>query len=532
MTVEVVTLGECLISLIATQPGPLAEAGLFERHVAGAEANVAVGLARLGHSVAYIGRVGGDGLGTAIVRGLRGEGVDVSHLEVDADATTGLMLRERRVLGAAEVVYARANSAGSRITPEDVRRAAADGAFATGRWLHLTGITPALSATAAAAVTLALDLASDAKMTVSFDVNLRRRLWSDDEAAPVLRPLAERANIVLGAADELAVLTGTPGPRPGSPGQGRPRPWSLDGRREARRRRSAGPPARGRPDLESGSGHPVCRGPGRCRRRLLRRVHRGASRGRGHRRRRFGTRTRVGRPPSPRSATWPVCRPTSSSRGCSRTAVRTRSADRADRGGGARVRRRRSAQRLSRSVPAPRRSGGARRTTRDLPGRQLAGAPGEGRAAGDGSAARSLGPPRRRGLVRGRRPVVHVRRDVPRADGPHRRGATVRGGGPQHPHGQPAPDAGLVLPAGGCATEDPDRRAALPLRPARARRATSRGAGWTRRQIWWSSGRGRARTRSASRTSRPRSPSTARAWRSSCSTGSTSRPARPSRSGD
>lgn len=209
MTVEVVTLGECLISLIATQPGPLAEAGQFERHVAGAEANVAVGLARLGHSVAYIGRVGGDGLGTAIVRGLRGEGVDVSHLEVDADATTGLMLRERRVLGAAEVVYARANSAGSRITPEDVRRAAADGAFATGRWLHLTGITPALSAAAAAAVTLALDLASDAKMTVSFDVNLRRRLWSDDEAAPALRPLAERANIVLGAADELAVLTGT-----------------------------------------------------------------------------------------------------------------------------------------------------------------------------------------------------------------------------------------------------------------------------------------------------------------------------------
>ena len=58
----------------------------FERHVAGAEANVAVGLARLGHSVAYIGRVGGDGFGTAIVRKLRGEGVDVGHLAVDAEA--------------------------------------------------------------------------------------------------------------------------------------------------------------------------------------------------------------------------------------------------------------------------------------------------------------------------------------------------------------------------------------------------------------------------------------------------------------
>ncbi len=201
MTTEVVTLGECLISLIAAQPGSLAEAALFERQIAGAEANVAVGLARLGHAVVYIGRVGGDGFGAAVVRRLRGEGVDVSQLEVDPGATTGLMLRERRVLGAAEVVYARSGSAGSRVTPDDVRRAQADGVFGEGRWLHLTGITPALSETARAAAALALDVAKEEKMTVSFDVNLRRRLWSDDVAAPVLRPLGERSDIVLGSPD-------------------------------------------------------------------------------------------------------------------------------------------------------------------------------------------------------------------------------------------------------------------------------------------------------------------------------------------
>ena len=64
---DVVTLGECLASFVATAPGPLAEAIGFERHVAGAEANLAVGLARLGHTVTYIGRVGADGFGTAIV---------------------------------------------------------------------------------------------------------------------------------------------------------------------------------------------------------------------------------------------------------------------------------------------------------------------------------------------------------------------------------------------------------------------------------------------------------------------------------
>jgi 2-dehydro-3-deoxygluconokinase len=209
MTAEVVTLGECLISLIAAQPGSLAEAALFERQIAGAEANVAVGLARLGHAVVYIGRVGGDGFGAAIVRRLRGEGVDVSQLEVDPGATTGLMLRERRVLGAAEVVYARTGSAGSRVTPDDVRRAQADGVFGKGRWLHLTGITPALSDTAREATVLAIDVAKGAGMTISFDVNLRRRLWSDEEAGPTLRPLAKRSDIVFGSPDELAVVTGT-----------------------------------------------------------------------------------------------------------------------------------------------------------------------------------------------------------------------------------------------------------------------------------------------------------------------------------
>ncbi len=63
---EVVTLGECLIAFVATTPGPLAEAVTFDRFVAGAEANVAVGLARLGHAVAFIGRVGADGFGDAI----------------------------------------------------------------------------------------------------------------------------------------------------------------------------------------------------------------------------------------------------------------------------------------------------------------------------------------------------------------------------------------------------------------------------------------------------------------------------------
>jgi 2-dehydro-3-deoxygluconokinase len=208
---EVVTLGECLVAFVATTPGPLAEATTFERFVAGAEANVAVGLARLGYSVAFVGRVGADGFGQAIVRRLRGEGVDTQGLSIDPDAPTGLMFRERRALGPAQVVYARRDSAGSRLSAADVEAASASGRFDGARWLHLTGITAGLSPDSRAALGRAIELAraaSGAALTVSLDLNLRRRLWSDETAAPVLRELAGRVDVLLGSPDELAVVTG------------------------------------------------------------------------------------------------------------------------------------------------------------------------------------------------------------------------------------------------------------------------------------------------------------------------------------
>ena len=204
---EVITLGECLIAFVATTPGPLAETTTFERFAAGAEANVAVGLARLGHSVAFIGRVGADGFGEAIRRRLRGEGVDIGDLAVDPDAATGLMFRERRVLGPAQVVYARRGSAGSRLTRDEVERAMARHRDVGPRWLHLTGITPALSTDAHAATQRAIESATAAGLTISLDLNLRRRLWSDDAAAPVLRALVANVDVLLGNPDELAVLT-------------------------------------------------------------------------------------------------------------------------------------------------------------------------------------------------------------------------------------------------------------------------------------------------------------------------------------
>src|SRR6185503_17824997 len=122
--------------------------------VCGAEATVAIGIRRLGIPAAYIGRVGDDAFGRMSIEALRGEGVDVSSVTVDPAAPTGLLLRTRRTADRDVVDYWRAGSAGSRLCPEDVDPdvvAAAD-------LLHVTGITPALSDTAAAAIGRACDL--------------------------------------------------------------------------------------------------------------------------------------------------------------------------------------------------------------------------------------------------------------------------------------------------------------------------------------------------------------------------------------
>ena len=120
MTAEVVTLGECLISLIAPAPGPLAEATASSATSPGRRRTSRSGSrGSATRSRTSAGSAATDSA-TAIIRRLRGEGVDVSHLTIDDGATTGLMLRERRVLGAAQVVYARTGSAGSRLSIDDV----------------------------------------------------------------------------------------------------------------------------------------------------------------------------------------------------------------------------------------------------------------------------------------------------------------------------------------------------------------------------------------------------------------------------
>lgn len=207
---EVMTFGETMAALRSA--GPLRLGGAMNLSVAGAESNVAIGLARLGHRVRWIGRVGDDELGALILRTLRAENVDVSAAVVDHARPTGLILFERRLSDVTRVLYYRDGSAGSALEPEDVTPALA--ALTQRRErpgvLHLTGITPALGATAAAATRTGAQRAREAGCLVSFDVNFRARLWSAEQARAALRPLAPLASVVFASEPELALLAASP----------------------------------------------------------------------------------------------------------------------------------------------------------------------------------------------------------------------------------------------------------------------------------------------------------------------------------
>lgn len=204
---QIVTLGESLIGLASTGRR-LESARMLEKSVGGAESNAAIGWSRLGHRVSYVGRVGDDPPGREVERTLRGEGVDTTHLMVDPDRATGLMLKERRGDGTVSVHYYRAGAAGSALQVDDVPQdvvAAAD-------LLHVTGITVALGDAPRRAVRHAIEVARDAGVTVSYDANFRHKLASGEQLVAQFEDLVGLADHVLLSWNDAATCAGSSDP--------------------------------------------------------------------------------------------------------------------------------------------------------------------------------------------------------------------------------------------------------------------------------------------------------------------------------
>jgi 2-dehydro-3-deoxygluconokinase len=203
--VEFVTIGEALAVFIADPPSQLASASRFQCTVAGAESNVAVGLARLGHQTAFLGKVGADALGEMVMRRLRAENVDVSFVRRSVAKPTGVIIRDSSCVRPVEVAYYRRDSAGAELEPADIP----DEIVASARHLHISGITTVISPGARAAAEHAASVGQAAGGQLSFDPNLRRRLSTIDGARAAFTGLLSLAAMIFVSADEALALAQT-----------------------------------------------------------------------------------------------------------------------------------------------------------------------------------------------------------------------------------------------------------------------------------------------------------------------------------
>lgn len=202
---DLITFGESMVLFSPGEKGPIRHVHNFTKSIAGAESNVAIALSRLGQKVGWFSKIGNDEFGRYIEFMVRGEGVDVSRIKVDKENQTGLIFKELFEHVNPNIYYYRKNSAASFMQPSDLD----EEYIKSAKILHITGITPALSPSAKATTLKAIDIAKEAGVKVSFDPNIRLKLWSLEEAKETILEICQKVDILFPGIDESEILLGT-----------------------------------------------------------------------------------------------------------------------------------------------------------------------------------------------------------------------------------------------------------------------------------------------------------------------------------
>ena len=201
---DVVTFGEAMIRLAPPNFQRLEQTDSLDLQVGGGELNVAVGVGRLGLKSSWVSRLPKNALGRLMENRVRQAGVDASHIVWAGDGRMGLYFVE---FGAAprpsSVLYDRAHSAISAIKPGEVDWKKV---FEGAKWCHTSGITPALSDSAASTTREALQAAKQAGVTVSYDLNYRGKLWSPEKAQSVQEPLMQYVDVLITTEEDTDVV--------------------------------------------------------------------------------------------------------------------------------------------------------------------------------------------------------------------------------------------------------------------------------------------------------------------------------------
>lgn len=206
---DVITLGEAMIAFSPSSTGPMKFVNSFEKKIGGAELNLAIGCSRLGLKAGWISRLGNDEFGKYIHHFARGEGIDVSQVKLVDGYPTSLNFKEIAADGSVRTFYYRDKSPTLSMKPEDLDEAY----FKNAKVLHITGIYPAINPKNIAVFERAIELAKEHGLQVSFDPNIRLRMWTKEESRKVLMKILPHVDILLAGDEEMEILIGEKDPR-------------------------------------------------------------------------------------------------------------------------------------------------------------------------------------------------------------------------------------------------------------------------------------------------------------------------------
>jgi 2-dehydro-3-deoxygluconokinase len=201
----VTTFGELMLRLKTPGFQRFIQSSSLEATFGGGEANVAAGLARLGHTVRWVSAVPEGAIGDWALTSLRGLGVDVSHVLRQGERLGIYMLEAGASQRPSQVIYDRAGSAISQVKPGQVPW---DKVLEGAAWFHTTGITPALSEGAAASVLEALIIAKRSGITTSIDLNYRKKLWSRARAGEVMANMMSHTDVLIANEEDCESVFG------------------------------------------------------------------------------------------------------------------------------------------------------------------------------------------------------------------------------------------------------------------------------------------------------------------------------------
>lgn len=208
--VEVITIGDAMITMDPTSKGPMRFVQTFERKVGGAELNFAIGCARLGLKTGWISRLGNDEFGRHIVNIVRGEGIDTQNVKLVDGYPTSVNFKEVREDGNGKTFYYRNNSPTEVLTVDSLN----EEYFKSAKLLHITGVFAALDKEKNLEVLRkAIKFAKKNNVLVSMDPNIRLKLWSKEEVKESLVSLLPSIDILLTGLDEAEILFDTSDPK-------------------------------------------------------------------------------------------------------------------------------------------------------------------------------------------------------------------------------------------------------------------------------------------------------------------------------